>query len=81
MSTTYDLKCVELSEVRDMTGSGEYLVIRCVTGEELMGRRSWCQRKSNVAWLAHSLDAIRRWVIAGPFDGPSVLGPRDDYVP
>jgi hypothetical protein len=81
MSTTYDLKCVELSEVRDMTGSGEYLVIRCVTGEELMGGRPWCQRKSDVAWLSHSLDAIRRWVIAGPFDSQSVLGARGDYVP
>ena len=39
MSTTDDLKCVDLSEVRDMTGSGEHLVIRTVTGEELMGRR------------------------------------------
>jgi hypothetical protein len=64
-ATTNDLPCVEISEVRDMIGSGEDFVIRTVTGEELLGRRPWCARKSEVAWLAHGVKAIRRWTIAG----------------
>lgn len=40
--TTGGLACLVISEVRDMTVSGEDFVIRTVTGEELMGRHPWC---------------------------------------
>jgi len=43
--TTEGRACVVISEVRDMTVSGEDLVIRTVTGEELTGRRPWCPRR------------------------------------
>ena len=63
--TTDGLACLVISEVRDMTVSGEDLVIRTVTGEELMGRRPWCPRGGDVTWLAHGTNAMRRSVIVG----------------
>jgi hypothetical protein len=56
---------VEISEVRDMSRVGEDLVIRTVTGQEVIGTLSWCQRKSDVAWLAHGLIAMHRRMVAG----------------
>lgn len=46
--TTDRLACVVISEVRDMTVSGEDLVIRTVTGAELTGRRPLCPRRSGM---------------------------------
>jgi hypothetical protein len=48
-----------------MTGSGEGLVIRTVTGEELMGRRPWCPSSGDVAWLAHGANVMGASVIVG----------------